>query len=96
LFAEDLQSIYGDAILWFWDSESMSNIAGLWNPAVTARRTFKVKPGWNSVPVKSKVGAKVANEKEGKGVDIVTNKEAVYNEIKRLGGDLITKIEVNR
>ena len=92
LFAEDLQSIYGDAILWFWDNESMVNIAGLWNPAVTAQRTYKVKPGWNSVPVKAKAGEK----KEGKGVDIVVNKEAVYNEMKRLGGELISKIEVNR
>jgi U3 small nucleolar RNA-associated protein 22 len=97
LFAEDLQRIYGDAILWFWDNESMSNIVGLWNPAVTAQRTFKVKPGWNSVPVKGKLKEKKeTNEKEGKGVDIMANKEAVYNEMKRLGGDLITKIEVNR
>lgn len=97
LFAEDLQSIYGDAILWFWDNESMSHIAGLWNPAIIAQRTFKVKPGWNSVPVKGKVGEKKgAKETEGRGVDIVANKEAVYNEMKRLGGELISKIEVNR
>ncbi|KAF9731259.1 hypothetical protein PMIN02_003598 [Paraphaeosphaeria minitans] len=93
LFAEELQSIYGDAILWFWDNQSMTCIAGLWNPAVTAQRTFKVKPGWNSVPVK---GKKETKEKEGKGVDIVANKEAVYNEMKRLGGELVSKIEVNR
>ncbi|KAK7193212.1 nrap protein [Paraphaeosphaeria sporulosa] len=92
LFAEDLQSIYGDAILWFWDNESMTSIGGLWNPTIAAQRTFKVKPGWNSVPVKGKE----TKEKEGKGVDIVANKEAVYNEIKRLGGQLISKIEVNR
>lgn len=96
LFAQDLRSIYGDAILWFWDNESMATIAGLWNPAVTAQRTFKVKPGWNSVPLKSKVGEKVAKENESRNVDIVVNKEAVYNEIKRLGGDLIGKIEINR
>lgn len=94
LFAEDLQSIYGDAILWFWDEQCMASVAGLWNPAVTAKRTFKVKPGWNSVPEKSKVGGK--NNTEGKGVDIQVNKEAVYKEVRRLGGELISKIEVNR
>ncbi|KAJ4348226.1 U3 snoRNP protein [Didymosphaeria variabile] len=92
LFAEDVQSIYGDAILWFWDNEDMSNVAGLWNPAVTAQRTFKVKPGWNSVPVKRKVGER----REDKGVDIMVNKEAAYNEMKRLGEELVSEIDINR
>ena len=98
LFVEDLQNVYGDAILWFYDAETMTSIAGLWNPAVTAQRKFKVKPGWNSVPaLASKAGSGNKNkEKEPTGVDIRVNKEAVYSEIQRLGGELISKVEVNR
>ncbi|KAF1966772.1 Nrap protein [Bimuria novae-zelandiae CBS 107.79] len=99
LFAEDLRSVYGDAILWFWDEETITSVAGLWNPGVTAQRTFKVKPEWNSVPVKGKAGEKKDEQgkgKEGTDVDIRVNKEAVYNEIKRLGGEMVSKIEVNR
>lgn len=92
LFVEDLQSVYGDTVLWFWDDQGMEKVAGLWNPAATAQRTFKVKPGWNSTPVAAKGG----EEKEKSRVDICVNKEAIYNEIRRLGGDLINKIEVNR
>lgn len=86
LFAEDLQSIYDDSILWFWDSENLRQIAGLWNPIVTAQRTFKVKAGWSSVPVQSRNGEKNTN--------IQINKEAIYNEILRLGGDLVNGIDV--
>jgi U3 small nucleolar RNA-associated protein 22 len=98
LFAEDLQNVYGDAILWFWDEQSGTSIAGLWNPAVTAQRTFKVKPGWNSVPTfaAKMSGEEKEKEKKRTGVDIQLNKEAVYGEIQRLGGELISKIEVNR
>lgn len=98
LFAEDLQNVYGDAILWFWDEQSGASIAGLWNPAVTAQRTFKVKPGWNSVPTfaAKMSGEEKEKEKKRTGVDIQLNKEAMYGEIQRLGGELISKIEVNR
>ncbi|KAJ4291036.1 U3 snoRNP protein [Kalmusia sp. IMI 367209] len=94
LFADDLQNVYGDAVLWFYDSDIMSSIAGLWNPTVTAQRSFKIKAGWNSVPLRSRNGEKTG-EKE-KNVDIEVNRAAVYNEIRRLGGDLVSKVEVNR
>ena len=92
LFVEDLQSVYGDTVLWFWDEQGLEKIAGLWNPAATAQRTFKVKPGWNSTPM----NVKGNGEKEKSKVDICVNKEAIYNEIRRLGGDLISKIDVHR
>jgi U3 small nucleolar RNA-associated protein 22 len=88
LFAADLQNVYGDAILWFWDPENVDFIAGLWNPSVTGQRGWKVKAGWNSIPV-----FESANDEE---VEIQVNKAAIYNEIRRLGGELISRIEVNR
>ena len=84
LFAEELLEIYGDAILWFWDPESLDRIVGLWNPIVTAQRSWKIKPGWNSEPVKKKDGA----------ADIRANKAAIVGEIGRLGGELVREVRV--
>ena len=95
LFAQDLLDIYGESVLWFWDPDSLDAIFGLWNPVSTAQRKWKVKPGWNSTPVKVKVGEEEKEkEKKGMGVEIRVNKEAVVNEIRRLGGDLIKSIQV--
>ncbi|KAF2869109.1 Nrap protein [Massariosphaeria phaeospora] len=94
LFAEDLQSVYGDAVLWFWDPESLNRIAGIWNPAVTGQRTWKVKVGWNSLPLYKEGAAKEKPETGERGVDIQLNKVAICNEIKRLGGELINTLEV--
>jgi U3 small nucleolar RNA-associated protein 22 len=90
LFAEDLQNVYGDAILWFWDPENVDFIAGLWNPSVTGQRGWKVKAGWNSVPVIDSAKAENAHL----GVEIQVNKAAICNEIRRLGGELVSGIEV--
>ncbi|PVI06993.1 Nrap protein [Periconia macrospinosa] len=99
-FIEDLQNIYGDAVLFFYDPENYDRVAGLWNPLVTGERGFKVKPGWNSLPIKSKQASKKDKKKEEgkeeKEVNIRVNKAAVLNEIKRLGGDMVGRIEVNR
>jgi U3 small nucleolar RNA-associated protein 22 len=89
LFAQELLDIYGDAVLWFWDLETLDKIVGLWNPVVTGQRSWKIKAGWNSEPVRKKGG-----DDEKKDVDIRVNKSAVINEIRRLGGDLIREIEV--
>lgn len=92
LFAQDLRAIYGDSVLWFWDPETLDAIVGLWNPVVTGQRSWKVKPGWNSVPVKVKVSEE--EKEKGRNVEIRVNKEAVVNEIRRLGGELVKSIEV--
>jgi U3 small nucleolar RNA-associated protein 22 len=31
LFAEELLDLYGDAVLWFWDPETLDKVVGLWN-----------------------------------------------------------------
>jgi len=94
LFIEDLQNVFGDTVLWFWDPESLDRVAGLWNPGLTGQRAFKVKAGWNSTPAKSRNGD--TKEKSEKNVDIQINKAAIISEIKRLGGELITRIDVNK
>jgi U3 small nucleolar RNA-associated protein 22 len=94
LFVEDLKNIYGEAVLWFWDPEALDTIAGLWNPTSTAQRPWKIKAGWNSVPVAGKKNKD--DDKSDAAVDIQVNKAAICNEISRLGGDLITEVEVRR
>ncbi|EAT76845.1 U3 small nucleolar RNA-associated protein 22 [Parastagonospora nodorum] len=90
LFAKELLDVYGDAVLWFWDPETLDKIVGLWNPVVTGQRSWKIKAGWNSEPIRKRS----SGEEKSKDVDIRVNKAAVMNEIKRLGGDLIKDIEV--
>ncbi|KAH9880069.1 hypothetical protein J1614_002095 [Plenodomus biglobosus] len=87
LFAQELLDVYGDAALWFWDPETLDKVVGLWNPVVTGQRSWKVKPGWNSEPVKVKKGGEPA-------VEIRANRGAIVNEIKRLGGELVRSVEV--
>lgn len=94
LFAEELQELYGDAILWFWDPQTLDKIAGLWNPVVTGQRSWKVRVGWNGEPVRGK--KKVDAEKKGREVDVRVNNGAILSEIRRLGGDLVGRIEVKR
>ncbi|KAF2800805.1 Nrap protein [Melanomma pulvis-pyrius CBS 109.77] len=96
MFARDLQSVYGDALLWFWNPENVDYIAGLWNPTVTGQRGWKVKPGWNSNPLfQSRKGSEKGGQ-EDQGIEIQVNKGAICNEIWRLGGELINTIDVNR
>lgn len=91
LFAEELCKVYGEAVLWFWDDETLDCIVGLWNPTVTGQRSWKVKPGWNSEPVKTK---KKEKGEETSAVEIRANRVAIVHEIKRLGGGLVKSIEV--
>ncbi|KAF1920641.1 Nrap protein [Ampelomyces quisqualis] len=90
LFAQELLEVYSDAILWFWDPETLDKIVGLWNPVVTGQRSWKIKAGWNSEPLRKKGG----EQEKGKDVDIKLNKVAIINEIRRLGGDLVKDIVV--
>jgi U3 small nucleolar RNA-associated protein 22 len=92
LFIEDLHTVFGDAILWFWNPESLDRVAGLWNPTVTGQRAFKVKSGWNSLPVAN--ASRDSEEKSEQSVDIQINKGAMIHDMKRMAGELITKIEV--
>ncbi|KAF2466725.1 pre-rRNA processing protein-like protein Utp22 [Lindgomyces ingoldianus] len=95
LFARELQEVYGEALLWFWDPEALDVIAGLWNPSATAQRGFKVKSGWNSLPVNTyKQGQKNNQGETSHQVEIQINKGAILNEIGKLGGEIINTIEV--
>jgi U3 small nucleolar RNA-associated protein 22 len=82
----ELDVLYGSAILFFANGTDKPVIAGLWNPQ-TAPRSWKVNLSYSTVPVKTAEEDQVSAE---------INKDAILAEIARLGGDLISKIEVNR
>lgn len=86
----ELDSVFGSAILFFANPGDKPVIAGLWNPQ-TAPRGWKVNLSYSTVPVLAGAG--------GEEEDVVKaeiNKEGILAEIARLGGDLISKVEVNK
>ncbi|KAL8656226.1 MAG: hypothetical protein Q9226_002739 [Calogaya cf. arnoldii] len=83
MFFDELQELYGDDIVFFYNESSISVIAGLWNPQ-TGPRNWKVGLNYSTMPMTKQDGAE----------DRVTiNKAAVLHDIARLGGDMITKID---
>lgn len=82
LFLDELQDLYGSAVLFFSGGAERPVIAGLWNPQ-TAPRSWKVNLAYSTVPVKA------AN---AEGVQARINKDAILSEIARLGGDLIERV----
>lgn len=89
LFVMDLEELYSEAVVLFYDEEVGDVIAGLWDPQ-TERRSWKLKLAYSSVPV---VATTKSKEGDTEAVDVRINKEVILNEIARLGGDLIFKIE---
>ena len=85
-FLQELESLYGSAVIFFYGGKERAIVAGLWSPQ-TAPRDWKVNLAYSTTPVR---GAR-----EGE-VEAVINKEAILAEIARLGGDLIDRIDVNR
>ncbi|KAJ2677224.1 U3 snoRNP protein [Coemansia sp. RSA 1085] len=81
LFVRDLVNVYRDSILFFYDMYGGRHIAGLWNPAFMKNSPFAATLDANMMPVPDeKVGSKPA---------VVVNKQAVIEEIIRLGEGLV-------
>ena len=89
LFIEELERIHGKNIVLFHNGGAISVIAGLWNPQ-TETRPWKVNLTYSTIPsVKERDG-------EGEEGSVSINKAAILNDIARLGGDLISKIDVKQ
>lgn len=85
-FTNELEHIFGSAVVFFSGGEERPCIAGLWNPQ-TATRAWTLNLSYSTMPVKQ-----AATEK----VQAQINKEAILVEISALGGDMIRKIDVHR
>ncbi|KAK4685401.1 U3 small nucleolar RNA-associated protein 22, partial [Tremellales sp. Uapishka_1] len=79
-FVRDLQRVYGDALLIFFDLLGGTAVGGLWNPAKEQPRSLKPFLGYNSRPTET--GSEL----------VVINKIAILSEIARLGEGMINKI----
>ena len=85
-FLGELKAIYGSNVLFFSSEHECSLIAGLWNPQ-TGPRPWKVK-----LPYSTKFVVRSGHEEPHIGI----NKAATLHDIARLGGDLVSRIELKR
>ena len=81
-----IQVLYGQNIVFFHGRRSPAVIAGLWSP-VTANRPWKINLDYSTMP---------AADTEEDESQVAINKVGMLNEIAHLGGEMITKIDVNR
>ena len=87
LFIEEVQSVYGDSIVLFYDPAETSVIAGLWSPH-TSSRAWKVNLAYSTAPVLDGETTEGDN-----GPKVTINKTAILNDIARVGGDMVTTVE---
>lgn len=86
LFLDELKAMYGSNVLFFSNEHECSLIAGLWNPQ-TGPRPWKV-----NLPYSTKLIVRSGDE----GSQISVNKAATLHDIARLGGDMVSRIELKR
>ena len=82
-FVEELRTLYDSNLVFFYERGG-SVIAGLWNPH-TGPRPWKTNLQYSTMPVT------VQDEEDAQ---VTINKTATLHDIARLGGDMISRIEV--
>ncbi|MCJ1398657.1 hypothetical protein MMC11_001858 [Xylographa trunciseda] len=90
-FVEELERVYGAHVVFFCNASVQDVVAGLWSP-LAEERAWKVGLGYSSVPMGER-GVKGEGEGEG-GAVVGINKAGILNDIARLGGDMIARIDV--
>lgn len=85
-FLDELKSLHGGNIVFFYNEQGGSVIGGLWNRQ-TGPRSWKVNMGYSSMPIA---------HKGDEDTIISINQTATLNDIARLGGDMISKLETKR
>ncbi|KUJ10623.1 pre-rRNA processing protein-like protein Utp22 [Mollisia scopiformis] len=84
-YLQELEKLYTDSIVFFHGGVGSNVIAGLWNPQKAAPRQFKVNLAYATKPSK---------HEDGEADEVVIDKAAILAEIARLGGDMVSRIEV--
>ncbi|KAL9615517.1 MAG: hypothetical protein Q9167_000030 [Letrouitia subvulpina] len=82
-FIAELESLYGAYVMFFYNSDVGSLIAGLWHPQ-TSPKPWKVSQTHCTKPLL------LGPEGEAQ---VEINKSAILHDIARLGGDMVVKIE---
>ncbi|TVY84760.1 U3 small nucleolar RNA-associated protein [Lachnellula suecica] len=85
LYFSELEKLYSSSVVFFRSAVSGSVIGGLWNPQTAAPRPFRVDMAY---------ATKLCSGSEKGEIEI--DKSAILSEIARLGGDLVSRIDVNR
>lgn len=83
-FIAELESLYGAYVMFFYDADVGSLIAGLWHPQ-TGPKPWKVSQASCTKPLVSGPEA---------GAQVEVNRTAILHGIARLGGDMVVNIEV--
>ncbi|TKA68398.1 hypothetical protein B0A55_08744 [Friedmanniomyces simplex] len=86
LLLDELETLYGSAVLFFSGGSERPVIAGLWSPQ-TARRGWKMNLAYSTIP------QRVRAKEETVRAEI--NKDAMLAEIARLGRELVERVEVS-
>ena len=87
VFFEELERLYGQSIVLFHGSSTKGVITGLWGPS-TESRQWKVNLTFSTTPPSTTQQASDCNTTTS------INKAAILNEIARLGGLLISNIDI--
>ncbi|KAI9815618.1 MAG: hypothetical protein M1826_001986 [Phylliscum demangeonii] len=112
-FVDELQSLYTSHVLFFYDPTGAAFIAGLWNPASTVPRPWKVVLSYSTQPVHHRAlasndgrrrahrgGVSAPDTADDTADDddarLEMNRAAVLNEIARLAGEMVSRVEVIR
>ena len=82
-FLDELRTLYGSNVIFFYNENGGSLIGGVWNP-LTGLKSWKVNVGYSTVPIK---------QVEGGNSQLTLNKAGTLHDIAKLGRDLILKIE---
>ena len=85
-FLQELETLFGGAVLFFSGGHERPVVAGLWNPQ-TKGRAWKLNLAYSTLPEATATEEAVQAE---------VNKEGILAEMARLGGDMIERIDVNR
>ncbi|KAF7375127.1 Mannose-6-phosphate isomerase [Mycena sanguinolenta] len=88
LLYDDLQRIYTNTFKIFCDPFGGDRFGAVWDPTLKQPRPFRVLGGFSSVPVK-----KEKEKDKDKGL-VVLNEASIFDEIKRLGGGMVSGITV--
>jgi len=89
-FARELNRVFADRIVFFWGCDPIGIICGLWNPQQTHLKAWQLNTTYSSMP-------QLPEGSTGPGREyVIMNKSAILNDIARLGGHLISRIEIVR
>ncbi|KAH8688888.1 pre-rRNA processing protein Utp22 [Talaromyces proteolyticus] len=85
LYLDELKVLFGNCALFFYNNDQCAVIAGLWKPDSATPKSFSLRAAYSTSPA--------ADVKTDQDLGVVLNKKSILNEIARLGGPLVHRIE---